>query len=264
MCCAGGLYSSTNDLSAVGRAILNSTLLSPALTRRWLKPASHTSSLAYSVGTPWEILSFPNERVVDLYTKSGDLGAYSSMTAVSPDHGVGFSILAAGEHAHNTVSYLSDYVATFILPALDAIAQRNTARRFSGIYALKNASSTIKISTDGKPGLQVTNWMKGNIQIGVLGELFGAESPAHLSVRLYPTGLETQSQVSFRAVVQDIGKGLPEIGPFTSSCSTWSNIDGKPFNGVGMDEFMFNVDEDGVAISVSMRAWQYVLERQRD
>ena len=34
---AGGLYSSSKDMAAIGRAILNSTLLPPAVTRRWVR-----------------------------------------------------------------------------------------------------------------------------------------------------------------------------------------------------------------------------------
>ncbi|KAI9039315.1 serine hydrolase domain-containing protein [Aspergillus affinis] len=259
---AGGLFSSTNDFSAVGRAILNNTLLSPALTRRWFKPVSHTSSLSYAVGSPWEIFSFPNARVVDLYTKSGDMGAYSSVIALSPDHGVGFSILVAGGRTHEVVSYLSDYVATAILPTLDQIAQRAADKRFSGTYVVRDTNSTITISTDDGLGLKVTNWTKGNIPIfEVLSKFSGAESPADLSVRLYPTGLETESRVSFRAVIKDMAKQSPGIGPFTSSCFTWLTVDGMQFNGVGMDEFVFDVDEKGRAVRVSPRAWQYVLER---
>ncbi|KAH8429353.1 serine hydrolase domain-containing protein [Aspergillus melleus] len=259
---AGGVYASPNDLSAVGRAILNNTLLPPAITRRWLKPVSHTSSLALAIGSPWEIFSFPNARVVDLYTKAGDIGAYSSMIALSPDHGVGFNILAAGEKTHEVVSYLSDYVATSILPTLDQIAQRAADQRFSGTYVARDTNSTITISTDDGPGLKVTNWTKGDIRIfEALSKFYGDESPADLEVRLYPTGLETDSRISFRAVVQDTGKHLPGIGPFTSSCFTWVTVDGMQYNGVGMDEFVFDVDEKGRAVRVSPRAWQYVLER---
>jgi CubicO group peptidase (beta-lactamase class C family) len=40
---AGGYYSSINDMKKIGKAILNSTILTPALTRRWMKPHSFTA-----------------------------------------------------------------------------------------------------------------------------------------------------------------------------------------------------------------------------
>ena len=98
LCSAGNIYSSPADISKLGRAILQSTLLSKAQTRRWMKPVSHTADIAISVGAPWEIhrVVVPStKRVVDLYTKSGGIGAYTSKLILIPDFDVGFSILAA-------------------------------------------------------------------------------------------------------------------------------------------------------------------------
>ena len=49
-CSAGGQYISTRDLELWGRAILQSTLLPKAMTRRWLKPHSVTAQWASDVG----------------------------------------------------------------------------------------------------------------------------------------------------------------------------------------------------------------------
>lgn len=35
-------------------------------------------------------------RVVDIYSKGGDVGVYSTILALIPDHDIGFTILAAG------------------------------------------------------------------------------------------------------------------------------------------------------------------------
>lgn len=78
---AGGLYSSIKDMTSIGRAILQNTLIPDSLTRRWMKP------LTRGVGAPWEIYSVPlNSRTVDLYTKAGNVNGYASMLALSPDH----------------------------------------------------------------------------------------------------------------------------------------------------------------------------------
>lgn len=56
---AGSYYSSSNDLRLIGQAILNSTLLSPAQTRRWMKPSTFTANDDMLVGSPWEIFKAP-------------------------------------------------------------------------------------------------------------------------------------------------------------------------------------------------------------
>lgn len=92
-----GLTSSISDLATIGRSILTSNLLPLAVTRRWLKPFSSTSNLRNAVGRPWEIYHFGNEPthpIVDVYTKTGTVGRYSSYFGLVPSHDVGFAILA--------------------------------------------------------------------------------------------------------------------------------------------------------------------------
>jgi hypothetical protein len=48
MCSAGGMFSSPNDVATLGRAIMKSSLISPAMTRRWLKPATYVSQVHIS------------------------------------------------------------------------------------------------------------------------------------------------------------------------------------------------------------------------
>lgn len=49
------MYTSAGDMSSLGRAIIQSTLLQPAVTRRWLKPSVFTSDPKSAVGMPWGI-----------------------------------------------------------------------------------------------------------------------------------------------------------------------------------------------------------------
>lgn len=75
----GGMYSSSRDLVKLGQSILNNTQLSPASTRRWLKPWAHTAVWQQAMGLAWEITRWPvDDRIVDVYTKQGDFGAYRS------------------------------------------------------------------------------------------------------------------------------------------------------------------------------------------
>ncbi|OJK03391.1 hypothetical protein ASPACDRAFT_49592 [Aspergillus aculeatus ATCC 16872] len=244
----GGLYSSTKDVATLGRAILDSRLLSSSLTRRWLKPASHTSSLDLAVGAPWEIYSFPSSRVVDLYAKAGDLGSYSSMLALSPDHKVGFTILIAGTNTHWTAAYLSDLLANSLLPALDEAAKEEAIPRFVGSYFARNSSSSLTINTDDGPGLKVETWFdEGNDMFNTLSLLLGA-SITDLSVRLYPTGLKAPGRVPFRAVFRDLSLGVDGIGPFSRACPTL---------------FVFDVDKQGKAVAVEARGVRMILIKGR-
>ena len=102
------MYMSLNDVTAAGIGMLTSALLPAPTTRRWFKPVSHTSNILNAVGAPWEIIrdvvSDPNGRVVDYYTKSGDVGLYASILALAPDYNIGFGILAADDSGASTVS----------------------------------------------------------------------------------------------------------------------------------------------------------------
>jgi hypothetical protein len=258
---AGGLYASTKDMVKLGRAVLNSTLLSPAMTRRWMKPATHTGSLTASVGAPWEIYTIPTSRAVDVYTKSGDLGSYSSMTALSPDHGVGFTILAAGNETTAVVQTLTQAMMEMLVPALDAAAKEEAVVRFTGTYTHHDnnnkTNSSITITTDDGPGLKVEDWVNDSVDmIATIEALAGYTSTP--SVRLYPTGLESSEQVSFIAIIQQ----LESVSSSSDvPCTTWFEVDSQVYGNVGVDEFLFEVDGRGDAVGLSPRALRTVLPR---
>ena len=261
---AGGIYSSANDMAALGRAILNNTLLDPITTRRWMKPNSHTSSLAYGVGSPWEIVSFPVPRLIDLYTKAGDIGFYSAMLALSPDHGVGFVILVAGTGGHVVVAEVADLVGQTIIPALDWVAKDQARVRFAGTYtSTNNLNSSLTIITDDGPGLRVVNWISNSTDMfQSLATLRNANSTSGITIRLYPTGLQSPGKISFRALIPP-DLGLSPIEPFTGSCITWVTVDSYVYGSVGLDEFVFSLDENLNAVSVSPRVLRIELQRQR-
>ncbi|OKP10987.1 Beta-lactamase-like protein [Penicillium subrubescens] len=255
---AGGIFSSAKDMSTFGRAILNSTLLPRSTTRRWLKPLTHTSSLDYAVGAPWEILSFGNERPIDLYTKSGDIGTYSCVLSLDPDHNAGFVLLGAGNSTHVSLALASDLVAESLLPALEQAAKNQAHARFAGTYALGTGNSSITITTDDGPALVVTSWVNnGTNMLQSYMALNGITDPSMLDIRLYPTGLESPGQLSFRAVIPP---PLPSgVGPFSSSCISWVTLDSRVYGNVGIDEFVFNLDGKGNVVSVSPRVLRTVL-----
>lgn len=255
---AGGYYSSINDMRLIGQAMLNSTLLTPAQTRRWMKPHSFTSNVNYSVGAPWEILRAPTDPVSWMYTKSGDIGAYAAMTVLLPEYGVGFSVLAAGSDAVNTVRVLSDMSATISVPALQSVAQISATSTYEGTHADAATNSTIDLkAADTGSGLVIAEWTVGGHDILLLlGEIYGINGTAqNLTARLYYTRLsnENGTTASWRAVFEVIPR-VGDDGPFSTNCVTWASIDGLTYGGVGLDEFLFTLDANGSsAVSVQPR-----------
>lgn len=97
-----------------------------------MKPRSGTGFLVELVGAPWEItrLMIPatpgphRTRVCDLYLKAGGNSDYTSVIALSPDHGLGYSILVAGSNATDSRWPIRDALGeTFVRAAAYAAAR---------------------------------------------------------------------------------------------------------------------------------------------
>ncbi|CAI7666267.1 unnamed protein product [Penicillium discolor] len=260
---AGNIFSSAKDMATFGRAVLSSALVDPAMTRRWMKPVAHTSSLQHSVGAPWEIYTFLTPRRVDLYTKAGDIGLYSSTVALSPDHNTGFTVLVAGENSHAMTSTIAEMVADIMLPALDEVAKDQALERFGGTYALTSSSSnsSITITADDGPGLVVSAWTSNSVDmIESLMTLQGVTDRSAISIRLQPSGLETPGRISFLAVIYSLDVS-EDAGPIVGSCLSWMLLDSMVYGNVGIPEFEFAIDHDGDATSLSLRALRVTLAK---
>jgi hypothetical protein len=272
---AGGYYSNINDLRALGRSILSATLLTPAQTRRWMKPLTFTSDPNGSVGAPWEIVRAPNlNRTSQLYTKSGDIGLYSAEVALLPDYDVGFTVLAAGLRSNANVRILSDILAAVYVPALEAAAKQEAQQIYAGTYTGTNGtSSSLTVVTDGKPGLGITQWVENGTDVfPLIGAILGAtpeqlaqaaQAGGGVSIRLYPTGLKSRdgTKVAWRAVYELFLEPL-DPGAFSENCVTWVTVDGIIYGAVGVDEFLFNLSGDGSkAVSIEPRVMRTELKR---
>ncbi|CAG8159031.1 unnamed protein product [Penicillium nalgiovense] len=269
----GSYYSNAADLRTAGLAILNSEIISAATTSQWMKPNSGTGSLVELVGAPWEIsrLEIPvtpgsnRTRISDLYTKAGGNIDYTSIFALSPDHGIGYSILVAGFTATPARWPLRDVVGETFIPAAEHAAAENARRNLAGTFVdEKSPDTNITLSVDrGRPGLGLKSfWVKGE------------NARDNANWRLYPTGLnsfsrslaslyKTKGQVRVahrmvkpqppmkpRAAVEG-GKG----GLFDNSF-VWMNID---FAGPS-DAFIFKL-VDGRLVSVEYPVTGSVLKR---
>ena len=271
---AGGMYSNMADLALVGRSILSSSLLDPVVTRKWMKPQSHTSSVYSSIGMPWEIermdlpITFNSSvtRVVDLYTKSGDIGAYGGYMVLSPEHDFGFSVYAAGADATVQSSILADLVTATWIPAFEAAAREQAEADYVGTYSSSdpNLNSSITITLDGRPGLGIQSWISnGTDMLKSYGEIptVGVAAGQFVTARLYPADLRNGNQIGFRALFEVFPQ--PRVGKvFSVNCNTWFTAGSVGYGEVAMGDFVIEVDEAGKAVSVNSKALRVVLERE--
>lgn len=233
-----------------------------------MKPVAFTADPKIAVGAPWEILRSPANRESWMYTKSGDIGLYSSNLALLPDYKVGFTVLAAGTGASPNVNILLNMLATIFVPALEVAAREEAQSVYAGSYGFAgvegtNSSMTIMVDNQ-KPGLGVTRLVNNGTDIfQLLRELLRTEanSKGNLSVRLYPTGLQSNNgnvkKVSWRAVYEILSTSEADVG----SCLSWINVDSLTYGGVGIDEFVFEIGGDGKATSVEPRALRSKLSK---
>lgn len=262
------MFSTVADLSRMGQSILSSELLELAVTRQWMKPVSFTSSMNSAVGMPWEIFRVDDlaDYVFDLYSKSGDLGTYSSYIALSPDYHVGFAILVAGNDTTNTAEQLANTIAASVFPAVARATKEDADAKYAGKYTSADDSlnSSLTISTQAdKPGLVVAGWISNGTSIAVpLSQVLGVSSG--LDIRLYPTGLVTKispsrRRIGYRAIF-DVTASKADGGVFDPICSSWVSGVGT-YGNVDLSDFVFDV-ENGKVLSVEPRAFRKVLDKQ--
>ncbi|CAH0057005.1 unnamed protein product [Clonostachys solani] len=268
----GGIYASTNDLSAFIRSILKSTLLSPEETRAWLKPLAHTSDPKFSIGAPWEIRrlslnSTSDGRIIDLYTKDGSLMVYYSKVVLIPDFGVTLAINVAGDGAGTIIKLLSELMVSKYVPALEAIARKQTFQKFGGLYTSLETNSSIRIEVDDGPGLAITSWINNGVDVlletvpGIWG------SPLFGHPRMYPTNLQNTSNgtssASYR-VIFSLESQNDGLQIFSDACSDWGLLDVASYGKVGLDDIVFSTRDIGEVVEVELRGFRKTLQRRFD
>jgi CubicO group peptidase (beta-lactamase class C family) len=269
---SGGILSTTQDLAKLGIAILNSTLLPPDQTRKWLKPVSHTARLQYSVGKPWEILRYthPSGAVTDIYTKLGDSGAYSGFIALVPDYDAGFSILAASssKSRFEIVAAIAELITYSILPSLAGQAASETEHNFGGVYSslAQGLNSSLILSlnqTEGaSPGLAISSWFSnGTNVVSKMSSMLGP-----LPYRLLPSISDSRSgKVAFRLVnSRDAPSADTPVSLFSGPgivSRDWIDVDDVRYGGIGLSLFVFDVAPNGKAMEASPAAFRIKLKR---
>ncbi|KEF54903.1 uncharacterized protein A1O9_09346 [Exophiala aquamarina CBS 119918] len=245
------MYSTISDLSRAGVAMLNSTLVPSATTRRWLKPIVNTSNLRNDVGRPWIVYKAtanqsPINPVIDILTSYGSVGRYSSYFGLVPDYNVGFTILAVDEIAAPDLNVHADIVGGFIA-GLEKAAISQAAVRYAGVYSSNETNASLVMDKpDGIPGLSLTNFTVGDMNIRREIAVALNIAPAALSIRLYPSNVAEDTETGvfiFRAVFQDTDA---PIDAGTPTCITWLTVDALNLNGKPLDLFIFTLEKGKV------------------
>ncbi|KAI0830006.1 beta-lactamase/transpeptidase-like protein [Hypoxylon sp. FL0890] len=275
----GNMYTSPSDLSRLGRAILRSTLLPPAMTRRWLKPVTFSSDPKSGVGMPWGVRQLPLSnntpyQFATTFNKAGSLGVYSIVFAVIPDFNIGFSILAAGDVPAALPMDIADALSNTYLPTMVNTARNQANQVYSGTYNNSNSAvnSSLSVVVDSQtPGLSLSSWISNGTNLmwysvalsqNVSQDYWDKIQP---SVRLYPTGLwdatsDGGKRVAFKAVFEDLS--LPNVShPYTTDCSTWVSVAGIMYGSRPLDQFIFNVNAAGNVTSVENGALRNRLDK---
>jgi len=233
-----------------------------------MRPLTGTASPTQLLGAPWEIQRVTlNGRIFDVYTKGGDIGAYSSILALSIDHQIGFSVLTAaakpdGDSPQKVA--ISELLAEAFFPAIEAAAKEESKQRYAGVYeatGTEGLNSSITVVTDERNALSVTSWISNGTDF--FTTLAGLENNnGTLSIRLYPTGLTSNSRYAFRAVYETLPRivdtGLLGLG----DCTNWFGVDSPSYGGVPLDEFIFHYGSGGEVTGLEIRALRATLTKK--
>lgn len=223
----------------------------------WHQQSPADRSNTNNTSTPQTV----DNRLIEIYTKSGDAGTYHSKLALIPDYDVAVSILSGGPEADFTLSFslLSQLLAA-LLPALEQAGKdQANALGFTGTFRDVGSNSSLTLALDAGPGLAVTGWTARGHDVAALYASdavagLGAGAGATVRPRLYPANLRAvggaQTEWAWRAVF-DAGTAA-DAAAFDAgfawegqSCQTWAGMDRFPYAFRGIDEFAFVLGSEG-------------------
>jgi hypothetical protein len=222
-----------------------------------------------AVGAPWEIYRVQTKgRLYEVYTKSGDWGAYSSVFAVIPDYNFGFSVLTAGLDGAATVvrSLIADIIGDIVLPAVEMAAKEEAEARFVGTFSAPHGSglnTSITFVIDDYPGLRVSKFVSnGTDQLATLAASLASPPATYTDLRLYPNDLyHDGSRVGFTGYFNFLPRFI-DTNVFSTSCVSWIELGAPTWGTVGLADMEFEVDPNtGKAIMVELKAYRITLER---
>ena len=286
---AGGMFSNTVDLLALAEAIQENKLLSAAKTRAWMKPEAHTSSAGLSLGAAWEILRSDNltsdGRMIDVYTKTGDLGLYHAHVGIVPDYDLSIAVLTGGpEVSVDSLarSKLFSIVIQNLLPAVEA-AGRDDAARFEGTYRDADSNATLVLGSDEGFGLRIEDFTVRGFDVlknmpayslnNVESGLPPADTLPPVEGRLIPTKRtsgrrdeDAAVETAWRAVFDtrteaQKEKTASELFWIDGSCDAFFGSDRASYNFLSLADFAMVEGAEGQVKAVKNRAFNVTMTK---
>lgn len=266
---------------AFGDAILRYELLSPAQTRQWMKPAASTSSRGIVIGRPWEIFRSTNVtkdgRLVEFYTKAGDIDSYHSLMALIPDYNLTVTLLDAGPGEVGGAElqlWFSSIVQT-LLPAIEQAGKDEAEEKYAGTYSDTKTNSSLTLSVDDESGFSITNWTVRGVDIASTYGSVGLppvfpSPPVHVRFRLYPTGLRSDTETSWRMMftsgtAEEIAEQETLFAWPDATCNTWASLDRIVYQLLAHEHFVFTETGEGSerrAEKLELVGYRVELERE--
>lgn len=181
------------------------------------------------------------------------------------------AINMAGAQASDEVIFVTvTKILQALLPAIEAAGKAEAKATYAGKYTA-GAGNSITLSVHDGPGLRATNFkirgkdiIKGYSAFNPYGG--GSDSPPP-EVRLYPTNLKAGNQTSWRAVydttpISEVAAYNAQLFFVQGSCLTWTGVDEVFYGEVGLDDFVFELDDQGSASCVTARAWRETMTKE--
>ncbi len=218
---------------------------------------------------PWEIARGANltsdGRIIDVYTKTGNLGDYTTIVALIPDYDLAVAINLAGpDSSPAAVQVVFSQLVQALLPVVDQIAKDEAALKYAGTYST-GTNSSITLSVD-QYGLLVTNFSANGVDVASGYAALAGSDPADTTIRLYPTDLSSGNQTGWRAIYQT--STAEELASFDAqlffpqgSCQSWTEVDLSTYGYQALDYFVFEEGMGGIVEKVEAKAWRLVLEK---
>ncbi|KAK4207241.1 beta-lactamase/transpeptidase-like protein [Rhypophila decipiens] len=285
---AGAYYSSINDLLNFGTSILQNKFLSQPKTRKWFKPSVSTSSSGTLIGQPWEIFRVKNvtsdRRLIELYTKGGDIKTYHSLLAFIPDYDIVVAILLGGANtgAFDVLGPFSQMIKT-LLPGIEAAGKTQASSAYAGTYTEKESNSTITLALDESSGLDITNWVVRGVDVRTTAQGLDLPPlpypppplPEPARFRLYPSIPSSPAQSDVKGN-QTAWRAVPALGTAEevagleagfvwemAACVTWASLDRLTYMLQSWDHFVFGLEGDnGRAKEVELAGYGVTLVRE--
>jgi hypothetical protein len=179
--------------------------------------------MGIAVGAPWEIArgttnvtsDASSGRVIDFYTKTGNLGDYTAILVLVPDYDLVIGMNLAGpDSSIGAIQGIFSALVQALVPVVDRIGKSQASQQFSGTYTTStgtggakpnsttSTSSHLTLSVDDKfGGLLVSNFTANGVDVAAgfsaLNGYDAADSEGRTTIRLYPTNLKAGNESAY-------------------------------------------------------------------